>query len=45
VDELARELRSSLPLGERERLGLPGTSEAVAMLAELDRALSLTIVA
>jgi hypothetical protein len=42
VDELARELGSSLPPVERERLGLPGVAEAAAMLAELDRALGLT---
>jgi hypothetical protein len=42
VNELARELRSPLPLFERERLGLPGAGEAAAMLAELDRSLGLT---
>jgi hypothetical protein len=42
VSELARELRSSLPLAERERLGLPGADEATLMLAELDRSLRLT---
>lgn len=42
VRELARELRSSLSLVERERLGLPGAAEATAMLAELDRSLGWT---
>jgi hypothetical protein len=42
VNELARDLRSSLPLVERERLGLPGAAEATVLLAELDRSLGLT---
>jgi len=42
VAELARELRFALPRPERERLGLPGSAEASAMLAELDRLVGLT---
>lgn len=42
VAELAREVRVALPAAERERLGLPGSEEAGALLAELDRSLALT---
>lgn len=42
VEQLAREVRLTLPQVERERLGLPGPREAAAMLAELDRSLRMT---
>lgn len=42
VVELAGEIRLALPQTERDRLGLPGSEEALLMLAELNRSLSLT---
>lgn len=42
VTQLASELGQSLPRAERERLGLPDSKEAAAMLAELDRSLGLS---
>jgi hypothetical protein len=42
VAQLAHDVRQQLPRAERERLGLPGAREALQMLSELDRTLSLS---
>jgi hypothetical protein len=39
--ELAQEVRIALPITERQRLGLPSSAEASALLAELNRSLPL----